>query len=398
MNRRSQKLEVGSRNRRNERRQSLSCILAPVFWLLASSFWLLFFSHSSVAEPVWREALPGYQFAFPRDHAAHPDYRIEWWYYTGNLATADGRRFGYQLTFFRTGLTPEPSNLSRWTVRDLYMAHFALSDLTNQKFSAFEKLNRAGVGEAGAETNHYRVWNEGWEARLEGDQHVLSAAEGNMQLALTLAPEKAPIIHGEHGVSKKGAAVGNASHYYSLTRLRTTGTLTIDGEELAVSGFSWMDHEFGTSFLESEQVGWDWFSLQLHDGRELMLFQIRRADGSIDPHSSGTLVEPDGRTTHLSQAEFTLTPSQPWRSPVSGASYPMTWKVTVPAHGLHFLVRAAFPGQELQTAASTGVIYWEGSTIVSSDDAAQEILGRGYVEMTGYIGKRMGAVFDAVTP
>ncbi len=398
MSGRIQKAEGRRQNGRKGGRKSLAFILAPVFCILASSFWLLFFSNDLVAEPIWREATPGYQFAFPRDHAAHTDYRIEWWYYTGNLATADGRRFGYQLTFFRTGITPEPSNPSRWTVRDLYMAHFALSDLTNQKFYAFEKLNRAGVGWAGAETNQYRVWNEGWEARLEGDQHILSAAEGNMQLALTLAPEKVPIIHGEHGVSQKGAAVGNASHYYSLTRLRTTGTLTINGEELPVSGSSWMDHEFGTSFLEPEQVGWDWFSLQLNDGRELMLFQIRRADGSIDPHSSGTLIEPDGRTIRLSQTDFTLTPTQPWRSPASGASYPMTWKIAAPAHGLHFLVRAAFPGQELQTTASTGVIYWEGSIIASSNDAAQGIIGRGYLEMTGYIGKRMGAVFDAVTP
>ncbi|MBI3245871.1 MAG: carotenoid 1,2-hydratase [Deltaproteobacteria bacterium] len=366
--------------------QVLVCLLAVVCWLLS-------FAHGLAAEQRWKEAVPGYEFSFPRDHAAHPDYRIEWWYYTGNLETADGRRFGYQLTFFRTGIASDPANPSRWTVRDLYMAHFAISDFKDQRFYAFEKLNRAGVGWAGAEATHYRVWNEGWEARLEGDQHVLSAAEGNVQLAVTLTPEKIPVIHGENGVSQKGAAAGNASHYYSLTRLRTAGTLTVNGEALTVSGLSWMDHEFGTSFLEPEQVGWDWFSLQLNDGRELMLFQIRRADGSTDPHSSGTLIDPDGHATRLAREDFTLTPSQPWRSAVSGASYPMTWKVTAPAHGLHLLVRAAFPGQELQTTASTGVIYWEGSIVVSGGDAAQGIVGRGYVEMTGYIGKRMGAVF-----
>lgn len=347
----------------------------------------------SVDPGDWREATPGYHFSFPRDHAAHPDYRIEWWYYTGNVATAEGRRFGYQLTFFRIGVVHEPTNPSRWAVRDLYMAHFALSDLENNQFASFEKLNRAGVGLAGAETETSRVWNETWEARIEGETHLLTAAEGDNRLELALASEKPPVIHGEDGVSQKGAATGNASHYYSLTRLRTTGKLTVNGQTFEVAGLSWMDHEFGTSFLEREQVGWDWFSLQLQDERELMLFQIRRADGSMDPHSSGTLVEQNGQTTRLSFGEFSLTPGESWHSPASGADYPTEWLLTVPAHDLQLRVAAAFPAQELQTNASTGVTYWEGSIMVSKSDEPRTILGRGYLEMTGYSGRSMGAVF-----
>jgi predicted secreted hydrolase len=237
------------------------------------------------------------------------------------------------------------------------------------------------------------VWNEGWEARLDGETHVLSAAEDDFRLELELIAEKPPVIHGEHGVSQKGAAVGNASHYYSLTRLRTTGRITIKGESFVVSGLSWMDHEFGTSFLEQEHVGWDWFSIQLEDGRDLMVFQVRRADGSMDPHSSGTLVERDGRSSLLRFGEFFLTPESSWRSTASGASYPIAWTIAVPGKGLNFFVSAVFPTQELQTNASTGVTYWEGSVSVTEAGPAKTLAGHGYLEMTGYAGKSMGAVF-----
>lgn len=361
------------------------------FWIWTSVSWIPFLE-KAVAEQHWKEAAPGYQFSFPRDHAAHPDYRIEWWYYTGNVETREGRRFGYQLTFFRTGVTPTTVNPSRWTVRDLYLAHFAISDLEKQKFHSFERLARAGIGWAGAETERYRVWNDTWEARLDGDTHVLMAEDGGVRLQLTLVPEKLPVIHGENGVSQKGAAVGNASHYYSLTRLRTVGQLTIDGETFKLNGLSWMDHEFGTSFLEKAHVGWDWFSLQLNDGRELMIFQLRRTDGSMDPHSSGALIDANGQTMPIRFGEFSLSPSQPWLSPETGAAYPTVWELAVPRFGLQLLIRAALPDQELRTNASTGVTYWEGSTIVTAKKQLQ-LAGRGYLEMTGYAGREMGAVF-----
>lgn len=343
----------------------------------------------------WREATAGYRYAFPRDHASHSPYKIEWWYYTGNLETTSGRRFGYQLTFFRIGVEVAPQNPSRWAVRDLHMAHFAIADIEGKAFHSFEKLNRAGIGWAGAEENFYRVWNEGWEARLDGNDHLLRAADGDYQIEFRLTPEKPEVTHGENGISQKGGAAGNASHYYSLTRLRTTGKLTLKGEEFEVAGQSWMDHEFGTSFLEAEQTGWDWFSIQLDDDRELMIFQLRRADGSVDPRSSGTLIESNGRATHVPFGDFTLKPAGArWRSEASGATYPTEWLIELPKLDLRLSVRAAFDNQELRTSSSAGVTYWEGSVVVDGTGGGRPIRGRGYLEMTGYSGQSMGAVFQ----
>ena len=354
----------------------------------------------------WREASPAYQYSFPRDHAAHPQNRIEWWYYTGNLETESGRRIGYQLTFFRLGVSRQPGNASRWALRDLYMTHFAISAIERTSFHSFERINRAGIGWAGAEAADrnasgeesprlpftVRVWNEDWEARIEDGTHTLRANEGGFVLDLRLTPSKPEVIHGENGLSQKGAAAGNASHYYSLTRLESAGRIVVDGESFDVGGHSWMDHEFGTSFLEDQQVGWDWFSIQLEDGRDLMLFQIRRGDGSIDPRSSGTLIEPNGAATHLNYEEFSLTPGPTWRSVNSGASYPTAWEIVLKRYGMRLNVSAAFDDQELRTPESTGVTYWEGSVAIEGESSNKRIRGRGYLEMTGYAGESMGTV------
>ncbi|HWO01444.1 MAG TPA: lipocalin-like domain-containing protein [Blastocatellia bacterium] len=340
----------------------------------------------------WREAEAGYQYSFPRDHSSHDEYGIEWWYYAGNLQTKSGRRFGYQLTFFRVGVNRNPVNPSRWAVRDLYAAHFAISDVDQESFHSFERINRAGIGWAGADSSSYRVWNDRWEARLDGKAHVLTANDGDDELSLRLEPTKPEVIHGENDISQKGSAVGNASHYYSLTRLQTSGSLIVGGESFEVSGLSWMDHEFGTSFLEAEQKGWDWFSIQLEDGRDLMLFQIRRSDGSIDLHSSGTLIEADGRATHIPRDELKLASGQTWRSSASGAVYPTGWTIELPRYNLSLSVKAAFNDQELRTNEGTGVIYWEGSVAIEGSSADQPVRGRGYLEMTGYAGAGMGQV------
>jgi predicted secreted hydrolase len=340
----------------------------------------------------WSEAEPGYQYSFPRDHASHEPYAIEWWYYTGNLATKDGRRFGYQLTFFRVGVVREPLNSSRWALRNLYMAHFAISDIEQKSFHSAERLNRAGIGWAGAEATTYRVWNEDWEARLDERDHRLAARDGDYQLELRLTPAKPEVIHGQNSISQKGPSKGNASHYYSLTRLRTSGQIIVRGQAFEVEGLSWMDHEFGTSFLEEEQVGWNWFSIQLDDGRDLMLFEIRRRDGSIDPRSSATMIEADGRATHIPSGEFWLASSDPWRSSQSSATYPLAWAINMPRYGLWLNVRAAFEDQELRTTESTGVTYWEGSVTVDGADSDKRVQGRGYLEMTGYTGQSMGAI------
>lgn len=339
---------------------------------------------------TWKKALPPYTFDFTSDHASHPDYKIEWWYYTGNLVASDGHRFGYQLTFFRVGVDFAPINPSRWAVRDLYTAHFAVSDLDSDRFRHAEKMNRAGIGWAGAETKSYRVWNEDWEARQEDSgHHRLKATDGGMVVELDLAPGKRPVIQGENGVSQKGEAAGNASHYYSLTRMPTRGSIVLDGKRYEVSGTSWMDHEFGTSFLEPGQIGWDWMSIQLDDGTDLMLYQFRRADGARDRHSNGTLVALNGESDRLRADQFNLTPVDYWTSPSSGARYPIAWRIEIPEKKLLMTARAAIRNQELETRESTRVTYWEGATVLESLDGRN--LGRGYLEMTGYAGAAMGA-------
>lgn len=345
------------------------------------------------AQPVWRDATAGYRFAFPRDHASHPEYAIEWWYYTGNVATASGRRFGYQVTFFRVGIDAAPVNPSRWAVRDIYMAHLAVSDPGGARYRFDERLSRGGPGLSGAATDRYRVWNDDWTAgRDDSGRHVLTAQSREAGISLVLDEGKAPAINGIDGISQKGAKPGNASHYYSLTRMPTRGTLTIDGERFEVTGESWMDHEFGTSFLEPEQQGWDWLSTQLDGNRELMLYQLRRADGSRDPRSSGTIVEPDGRTRHLAANEFSLTPGRATFAAPSGASYPIAWDVAIPGEGLVLSVVTPLPNQELRTLGA-GIAYWEGMVSVSGQVRGRPVTGRGYLEMTGHKGS-LGRVMN----
>lgn len=338
------------------------------------------------AQPVWRDATPGYRFEFPRDHASHPDHKIEWWYYTGNVATSSGRRFGYQVTFFRVGIDPAPANPSRWAVRDIYMAHLAVSDPDGRRYRFDERLSRGGPGLSGAATDRYRVWNDDWRAGLDDrGRHVLSAVSGAAAVELVLDEGKPPVVNGVDGISQKGARPGNASHYYSLTRMPTRGTLTVDGERFDVTGESWMDHEFGTSFLEPEQQGWDWLSLQLDDNRELMLYQLRRSDGTRDPRSSGTLVDAGGGATHLTAADFVLTPTAGTFAAPSGATYPAGWTITIPGQQIALAVSTPLSNQELATTTA-GIAYWEGMVRVTGTARGRAVTGRGYLEMTGYKG------------
>jgi predicted secreted hydrolase len=358
----------------------------------AGSFWIVLLALLGLWLPValsgatWLNATPGYRFAFPRDHFSHPEYKIEWWYYTGNLQTAAGRRLGYQVTFFRVGVDPSPVNPSRWAVRDLYMTHLAVSDPSGNRYRFQERLNRGGPGLAGAETEQYHVWNDDWSASLDASgRHVIRAAGTRGGVDLVLDEGKAPAVNGIDGISQKGAQTGNASHYYSLTRMPTRGVLVVDGERFEATGESWMDHEFGTSFLEPEQQGWDWLSIQLADGRELMLYQLRRGDGSRDPRSSGTLVDASGRTRHLSSADFTMTTTgRTFRAP-SGATYPIRWTVQIPGESLTMDVSTPLENQELSTEAAR-VSYWEGLIDIAGTSRGAPIAGRGYLEMTGYRG------------
>jgi predicted secreted hydrolase len=338
----------------------------------------------------FRDAAPGYLFQFPRDHGSHDDFRTEWWYYTGHLTAANGRQFGYQLTFFRRGIDRESvrSNPSRWAVRHLYLAHLALSDLDRGRFRYAEKISRAGIGKAGAETGRLRVWVDRWiaEAASSGPHH-LQAAGDDFSIDLVVAPEKPAVAHGKHGISRKGPESHQASHYYSLTRLATTGRISLDGETFTAGGTSWMDHEFGSGDLGTDQVGWDWFSVQLADRTELMFYLLRRADGGPDPISSGTWIAPDGGARPLSLSDVTIEALDHWTSPESGAVYPSRWKVTVPSSDLVLTLTPRLAAQELMTARSTGITYWEGAVQVSGTRGGRPIAGLGYVELTGYAGR-----------
>jgi predicted secreted hydrolase len=254
-------------------------------------------------------------------------------------------------------------------------------------------MNRSGLGWAGAAADRFRVWNEDWEVSLDdAGRHRLRAASGDIAIELTLDPGKPMVAHGEHGYSRKGAEPGNATHYYSLTRMRTSGRLRVGGATHEVRGQSWMDHEFGTSLLEPGQAGWDWFSMQFDDGREVMLFRMRRRDGRPDPHSSGTVVDRAGRADVLPAASLRFVPGRTWRSPASEATYPVSWRIEIPERDAVFEVTTPVDAQELLTGGSTGVTYWEGTIDVEGRLDGQPVRGRGYLEMTGYTGRPMGEV------
>lgn len=341
-------------------------------------------SSAAQHDVTYKLALPGYRFVFPRDHASHPDYKLEWWYFTGQVRDQGGREFGYDLTFFRTGVDRVYDNPSQWTVHQLYMAHFAISDLNRRQFHFFEKVNREGPGIAGAQTDSLHCWNENWSAQLDGNTIRLHASAEDTQITLALDPERPPVVHGENGISQKGEGAGHASHYYSITRLRTTGMLTVDGESRTVEGESWMDHEFGTNQLTQEQIGWDWFSMTLDNGVDLMLYRMRRRDGSIDSHSGGTIVQPDLHSVRIRADEFRAISQRSWKSPKTNTTYPVDWRLTIPSQGVDLTVSAIMDDQELVATRSTGIAYWEGAIQVQGTWKGRPVHGRGYLELTGY--------------
>ena len=320
-------------------------------------------------------------FEFPRDHGAHPGYRTEWWYVTGNVRDASGRPFGFQVTFFRIALAPRPvPRASAWGATDVYMAHLALSDVATGRFHAFERFSRGAQGLAGARSAPLRVWLEDWALWADGETWRVRAAAGAIALDLAFQELKPPVLQGDRGLSQKGPEPGNASYYYSLTRLATNGTVTLDGRVLGVAGSSWIDREWSTSALGPDQVGWDWFALQLDDGRDLMVYRLRRRDGSLDPFSSGTLVARDGATRRLPAAAVTVEPAGSWRSPRTGRVYPARWRVVVATEDLELTVTPRMADQELDL----GVRYWEGAVAVTGTTAGRSVSGEGYVELTGY--------------
>lgn len=347
---------------------------------------------SGAADEGFARAYEPIPFQFPADHGPHPEFQTEWWYYTGNLADVDGNEYGYQLTFFRSALTPEmPPRTSDFATNQVYMAHFALTDVTAGQHESFELFNRGAGGVAGATTTpEVQVWLDDWFMRQvePGVMHLVAGAQhadGEFAIDLYLRETRPPIYHGDQGLSQKGPEPGNASYYYSLIGLETSGTVTRRGSQVDVTGLSWMDHEFGTSALSEGALGWDWFSVQMDNGAVLMLAQIRTEDGSGVDEFEGTLVDGAGNKTVIQAADFTLAVRDEWTSPTTGIVYPSGWSVEVPALALTLAVEPLIDDQEMNVS----YIYWEGAVRAEGVMQGEPVTGRGYVELTGY-GSRGG--------
>ncbi|MBU3914202.1 carotenoid 1,2-hydratase, partial [bacterium] len=298
------------------------------------------------------------EFVFPEDAGPHPGFRSEWWYYTGNLKSENGRLFGYQLTIFRQALSASaPISASTWRTNQIYMAHFAVTDIHSNRFYSYSRTVRGASELAGAQSNPYRVWLEDWTITGFFNSPTLRAREKDISIHLNLKSLKDIVPQGDQGLSQKSAGKGNASYYFSQTRLKTTGKIKIKNETFQITGLSWLDREWSTSSLGKSDTGWDWFSLQLDDNRELMLYVIRQKNGKISPFSSGTLVNPDGTIKHLTQQLYRVTPLEFWKSPETGIQYPIRWSIEIPTIDLRLEVKPYIKNQEHKH----NFVYWEGA-------------------------------------
>lgn len=348
---------------------------------------LLLLLHAALLPAAeWKLALPGYRYSFPQDHFGHPEFQTEWWYFTGNVRGANGREFGFELTFFRQGRHATPAAATgAWDTSQLYLAHLALTDAGGKRFHHAERLNRPGPGLAGVDRETQRIWNGNWSARLTGPHDwQIAATHEAFQLRLDLRSAKPPVLHGENGVHQKAEGAGKASHYISLTRLLASGEIVLGEERYSVSGTAWMDHEFFTHSMSGEQTGWDWFAIQLEDGSEVMLYRLRRRDGSVEPISGGTFVAADGSSTRLQLADFTLHPTRTWTSPATGGRYPIAWDLEIPRFGLRLRAEPVLDAQELRSERKIGPSYWEGAMRFDGARAGKPVRGVGYLELTGY--------------
>ena len=272
---------------------------------------------------------------------------------------------------------------SRWRTNQLYMAHFAVSDFDSETHHGFERFGRGAAGVAGSKNPPLHLWLDHWELQAENGSGFplrLRAEEADVAIDVRLVPEKPVVLNGDQGLSRKSAGTGNASYYYSVTRLATAGTVKVAGKTFAVRGDSWLDREWSTSALAADQAGWDWFALQLDDGRDLMLYRLRRTDGSADPASAGTLVAQDGEARHLVADDMDFDVLEHWQSPYSGVRYPVRWRLALPQDDLTLEVVPVFDDQEMDVA----VRYWEGAVRVRGRQGERALAGRGYMELAGY--------------
>lgn len=347
---------------------------------------------STFAEQDFRTVSGPCQFQFPQDHGAHPGFRTEWWYYTGNLISEVGEPFGFQLTFFRSQMTPPgadnkwPESHSAWRTQQLFLAHAAVSDIRSGEFFHAEQLARGALGLAGARKESERIFVsvKNWSASVSPEKHLLVADTDDFKIDLALKPRKPPVAHGDEGYSLKGSAPESASCYYSMTRLEATGSLHIMGRKVTVKGLAWMDHEYSSAPLEPHLAGWDWFSLQLDNGSELMIYLLRQSNGNYSTASSGTFVESSGFTRHLSKKMFKVEILDYWKSPHSQAVYPAGWRIKVLPLQLELRITPSMADQEMRTPQTTNVTYWEGSVSVEGNLKNEPVTGAGYAELTGY--------------
>jgi predicted secreted hydrolase len=329
---------------------------------------------------------------FPGDHGPHPGYRTEWWYYTGNLQAETGEKYGFQLTFFRSQISPSderqkwPQPTSAWRTQQVYLAHSAISNITGKQHLQAELISRGALNMAGAKQieDTTTLFLKNWSADIGPDQHLLTVNSDGFSYELALTPEKPPVLHGIAGYSLKGSTAERASCYYSFTRLNAQGKLSIGENIVAVKGSAWMDHEYSTALLEPGLQGWDWFSLQLSDKTEVMAFVLRKEKGGIGPASSATVIGNQGQNRHISNDEFVVTVRNTWKSPHTKAVYPAGWRLQIFPYALDLTITPNLADQEMQSSLSTGVIYWEGSVSIEGTRAGQPVVGQGYVELTGY--------------
>jgi predicted secreted hydrolase len=343
----------------------------------------------------WKQAIGPWKWVFPRDHGSHPEFRTEWWYFTGNLTDPLEKRFGYQLTFFRQGVFYKAKDPSHpWEIRDLYLAHFTLTDVSAGRFWYADRASRKGPGFAGADEKRMDVWLLNWKAKMEGNKIRLDARHQGMELSLDLVPRKPLVFHGKNGLSQKGQKEGQASYYFSYTDLEAQGIMKtpLSQTPISVNGVSWFDHEFGSNQLAPTQAGWDWFSLHISDGQDLMIYFLRRKDGTVEPSSSGTLVTRSGGTFHLKLSGINAEAVDHWKSPRSGGYYPSRWRIRIPSAGIEMEISPLVSSQELLTQDSTGLIYWEGAVAGKGTADGKPITCEGYVELTGYAGS-LGGLF-----
>jgi len=348
------------------------------------------------SDDAWPQVPLDLELVYPRDHGAHPDFRTEWWYVTGQGATASGRVFGVQFTIFRAALAPPGSvdEAEGARSRQAFAGHFAITDVASGEVRFAERLRRGGTPLAHASTTDMDVRLDGWRiSRDAGTGHLIvtaSDAVAGIGVDLELVPTKPLVLHGEDGYSSKGGEAGNASAYASFTRLALDGEVRVDDASFALDGLAWFDQEFGSSVLGAGVVGWDWFGLHLDDGRDLMAFVLRREDGTLDPASAATLVDEDGAPRALTAEEFTLTSRGAWTSPVTGATYPNRWSLAIESAGLQLELAPRVADCELVTENSTGVSYWEGPVLIEGTSNGAPVGGSGYGELTGYAGSMGG--------